>query len=86
MNIVRWVFLGIALFFIVYWAMYLLEITITPSIDVITKIESFKSVVGGLLRSLFFCIAFIGRGYCYFCPLGTVLSGFARIAGQKNIH
>ncbi len=32
---------------------------------------------------MFFWIAFIGRGYCYFCPLGTVLSLFAKIAGQK---
>jgi ferredoxin-type protein NapH len=83
MNILRWVFLGIALFFIAYWALYLLGITITSNIEFITKIESYKYLVGELLMSLFFWIAFIGRGYCYYCPLGTVLSGFARIAGQK---
>jgi len=83
LNILRWVFLGIALFFIAYWAIYLLGITITPNIDIITKIESYKYLVGELLMSLFFWVAFIGRGYCYYCPLGTVLSGFARIAGQK---
>ena len=83
MNILRWVFLGISLFFIAYWVMYLLGITITPNIDIITKIESYKYLIGELLMSLFFWIAFIGRGYCYYCPLGTVLSGFARIAGQK---
>jgi polyferredoxin len=83
MNILRWVFLGIALFFIAYWAMYLLGITVTPNIDTITRIESYKYLVGELLVSLFFWVAFIGRGYCYYCPLGTVLSGFARIAGQK---
>jgi ferredoxin-type protein NapH len=83
MNILRWVFLGVALFFIAYWALYLLGITITSNIDIITKIESYKYLVGELLMSLFFWIAFIGRGYCYYCPLGTVLSGFARIAGQK---
>jgi ferredoxin-type protein NapH len=83
MSIVRWVFLGIALFFIAYWAIYLLGIDISSNIDLITKIESYKYLVGELLISLFFWIAFIGRGYCYYCPLGTVLSGFARIAGQK---
>ncbi len=83
MNILRWVFLGIALFFIAFWAIYLLGITVTPSIDIIPKIESYKYLVGELLLSLFFWIAFIGRGYCYYCPLGTVLSGLARIAGQK---
>jgi ferredoxin-type protein NapH len=83
MNIFRWIFLGIALFFIVYWAIYLLGINITPNIDLVTKLESYKYLVGELLLSLFFWIAFIGRGYCYYCPLGTILSGFARIAGQK---
>jgi len=83
MNILRWVFLGIALFFIAYWAIYLLGVAVTPSIDIITKIESYKYLVGELMLSLFFWIAFIGRGYCHYCPLGTVLSGFARLIGQK---
>jgi len=83
MNIIRWVFLGIALLFIAYWVIYLLGITITPDVNTITKIESYKYLVGELMLSLFFWIAFIGRGYCYYCPLGTVLSGFAKIAGQK---
>ncbi len=82
MNILRLVFLGTELFFVLYWAIYLLGITIAP-IDIITKIESYKYLMGELLLCLFFWVAFIGRGYCYYCPLGTVLSGFARIAGQK---
>jgi ferredoxin-type protein NapH len=53
-NILRWVFLGIALFFIAYWAIYLLGITVTPDIDLITKIESYKYLVDELLMSLFF--------------------------------
>jgi len=83
MIILRWVFLGIALFFIAYWVLYLLGVAVTPNIDIITKLESYKYLVGELMLSLFFWIAFIGRGYCYYCPLGTVLSGFARIAVQK---
>ena len=83
LHILRWIFLGIALLFIVYWISYLLGIVVTPNIDVISKFESYKYLVGELLMTLFFWIAFIGRGYCYYCPLGTVLSGFARLAGQK---
>jgi ferredoxin-type protein NapH len=82
MNILRWAFLGIAIFFVLYWAVYLFGITIAP-IDIITKIESYKYLIGELLLCLFFWVAFLGRGYCYYCPLGTVLSGFAKIAGQK---
>ena len=83
MNIIRWVFLGIALLFIAYWVIFLLGITITPDISTITNLESYKYLVGELLLTLFFWIVFIGRGYCYYCPLGTVLSGVARIGGQK---
>ena len=82
-NILRWVFLGIALVFAAYWVINLLGVVVTPNIDIITKFESYKYLIGELLLSLFFWIAFIGRGYCYYCPLGTVLSGFARLAGQK---
>ena len=82
-NIIRWLFLGIALLFITYWLIHLIGITITPSISTISKLESYKYLVGELLLTLFFWIAFIGRGYCYYCPLGTVLSGVSRIAGQK---
>lgn len=83
MKIFRFVFLGVAIFFVAYWILYLLGVTLTPNIDVITKIESYKYLIGELMLSLFFWVAFIGRGYCYYCPLGTVLSGFGRIAGQK---
>jgi polyferredoxin len=33
--------------------------------------------------AMFFWVAFIGRGYCYYCPLGTVLSGLSRLADQR---
>ncbi|MBE6067196.1 MAG: hypothetical protein E7211_05755 [Clostridium lundense] len=32
---------------------------------------------------MFFWVAFIGRGYCYYCPLGTVLGIIGKAAGQK---
>jgi len=69
MSILRWVFLGIALFFIAYWALYLVGVTITPNIDIITKIESYKYLVGELMMSLFFWIAFIGRGTLEGCTV-----------------
>jgi polyferredoxin len=33
--------------------------------------------------AMFFWIVFTGRGYCYYCPLGTVLGLISKIAGQK---
>ena len=83
LNAVRWIFLSIALFFTLYWIFHLLGIILPGNTDVIAKIESYKYLAGELLMMMFFWIAFVGRGYCYFCPLGTVLSLFARIAGQR---
>jgi len=83
LYILRWLFLAMALFFVSYWVLYLLGIISAGNINIITKIESYKYLAGELLMMMFFWIAFIGRGYCYFCPLGTVLSLFGKIAGQK---
>ncbi|MEA5040469.1 MAG: 4Fe-4S dicluster domain-containing protein [Clostridiaceae bacterium] len=83
LYILRWIFLAVALFFVSCWVLYLLGVTLPASIAVITKIESYKYLAGELLMMMFFWIAFVGRGYCFFCPLGTVLSLVARIAGQK---
>ena len=83
LNILRWIFLSVALFFMFYWIFYLLGIIAPGNTDLITKIESYKYLAGELLTMMFFWIAFVGRGYCYFCPLGTVLSFLAKIAGQK---
>ena len=83
LNILRWVFLAVALFFVSYWILYLLGIIISGNINVIAKMEAYKYLAGELLMMMFFWIAFIGRGYCYFCPLGTVLSLVGKIAGQK---
>ena len=49
----------------------------------ISNIEEYKYLVGELLMAMFFGVAFIGRGYCYYCPLGTVLALLGKIAGQK---
>jgi len=83
LNVFRWIFLAAALFFTFYWILHLLGFILPGNIDVITKIESYKYLSGELLMMMFFWIAFIGRGYCYFCPLGTVLSLISRIAGQQ---
>ncbi|MDZ7837343.1 MAG: hypothetical protein U5N58_05000 [Actinomycetota bacterium] len=49
----------------------------------ISKIEVYKYLGAELLMMMFFWVAFIARGYCYYCPLGTVLALLAKISGQK---
>lgn len=33
--------------------------------------------------TMFFWIAFVGRGYCFYCPLGSMLSLLGKVARQK---
>ena len=83
LYVLRWLFLSAALFFVSYWILYLIGFALPGNINTITKIETYKYLAGELLMMMFFWIAFTGRGYCYFCPLGTSLSLLALIAGQK---
>ena len=83
LNVMRWVFLSMALIFTACWILYLLGFAIFADMGVLAKIETYKYLAGELLMMMFFWIAFTGRGYCYFCPLGTTLSLVSFAAGQK---
>lgn len=84
-SVLRWLFLVLALFFTFYWVFFLLGMPLAGDIQVISKVESYKYLSSELLMAMFFWIAFLGRGYCYYCPLGTVLSLFGKVAGQKIV-
>ena len=84
-KIFRWVFLCFSMFFTIWWILFLSGANVVGNFYVISKIESYKYLSAELLMAMFFWVAFIGRGYCYYCPLGTVLSLLSKIAGQKII-
>ncbi|AHF07008.1 4Fe-4S binding protein [Desulfitobacterium metallireducens] len=84
-SILRWIFLVIALFFTFYWLLLLGGISLPGDIHLMSKIENYKYLSSELLTAMFFWIAFTGRGYCYYCPLGTMLSLLGKVAGQKII-
>ncbi|HKK83352.1 MAG TPA: 4Fe-4S dicluster domain-containing protein [Atribacterota bacterium] len=81
----RWFFLSLALFFTLWWILFLSGVQFFGNFQLISKLETFKYLSAELLMMMFFWIAFIGRGYCYYCPLGTVLSLLSKLAGQKII-
>lgn len=84
-SIFRWVFLSISIFFTLYMIFHLLGLSLIGDIKVITKIENFKYLLGELLMAMSFWVAFIGRGYCYYCPLGTILGLISKFSGQSII-
>ncbi|MEX1308001.1 MAG: 4Fe-4S dicluster domain-containing protein [Eubacteriales bacterium] len=83
LTIARWMFLSLALIFTLFWVLSLLGYTKANVQGALAKTETYIYLSGELLMAMFFWVAFIGRGYCYYCPLGTVLSGLARLGGQR---
>lgn len=81
--ILKWVMLAVALFFSIYWILLLVGVPVKGVHDLISTIENYKYLSAELLMMMSFWIAFTGRGYCYYCPLGTVLGGISKISGQK---
>jgi polyferredoxin len=84
-SVLKWVFFAVALFFTMYWIMLLSGMPLPGNIQVIRKAEEYTYLSGELLAAMFFWVAFIGRGYCYYCPLGTVIGFLGKAAGQRII-
>lgn len=82
-SCLRWIFLSLASFFTLYWILFLLGMPLGKNLELISKLEEYVYLCGELLIAMFFWVAFIGRGYCYYCPLGTVLGFMGKIAGQR---
>lgn len=82
-SILRWIFFSIAAFFTLWWVMFLSGIPMFGNPQIIGKIENYKYLSAELFTAMFFWMAFLGRGYCYYCPLGTLISFIGRISGQQ---
>ncbi|MGM0651898.1 MAG: 4Fe-4S binding protein [Bacillota bacterium] len=81
----KWLLLFLALSFILFWVFYLSGLYISFDPEVITQVEVFKYLGAELLAMMFFWVVLTGRGYCYYCPLGTVLSFVGKLGGQKIV-
>lgn len=79
----KWLMFILAVFFSAYWVLLLFGVPVFEDYNLISKLELFKYLSAELLMMMFFWIVFIGRGYCYYCPLGTLLGFIGRITGQK---
>lgn len=83
LSVLRWIFLSISIFFTLWWILFLLGMHGEGVVKLLSRIENYKYLSTELLMAMFFWVAFLGRGYCYYCPLGTVLAWISKIAGQK---
>ncbi len=74
---------GASILFFAWWTVRLLGFSMPGSAALISRIELVKYLGLELMMAMFFWVAFLGRGYCYICPLGTALSFLSKAAGQK---
>ena len=79
----KWIFFALAVFFTLYWVLHILGVSMPGEPKTWGMVENYKYLTGELLMAMFFWIAFIGRGYCYYCPLGTLLAFVGKAADQK---
>lgn len=83
LAVMRWLFLAMAIGLSAWWLLYLAGAAPAGNPTVIGQFENYKYLSTELLMAMFFWVAFIGRGYCHYCPLGTVAGALSRIAGQR---
>ncbi len=92
----RWIYFGIALLLTGYWASISLNLVhpggVTSgnvfslgTMNAIASVETWKYLGLELLMAMFFWVAFIGRGYCLYCPVGTFFGLISRLVGQKIV-
>lgn len=85
LMILKWILFILAVAFTLYWAILISGVAIFENYELVGKLEVYKYLSAELLMMMFFWIVFVGRGYCYYCPLGTVLGFLGKSIGQKII-
>lgn len=85
LTVLKWTFFALAVLFTLYWIFLLSGVTVFENYELIGRLEIYKYLSAELLMMMFFWVVFIGRGYCYYCPLGTTLALLGKVAGQKIV-
>jgi polyferredoxin len=83
--VMRWSLLVTSVLLTIFWLVILFFDIRFATMSFLETLETYKYLVVELLLAMFFWTVLIGRGYCYFCPLGTVLGWVGRAVGQRII-
>ncbi|MBN2551752.1 MAG: 4Fe-4S ferredoxin [Spirochaetales bacterium] len=83
LMVMRWVLLGFSLVLTFFWLGIIVFDVEPPLMYALETFERYKYLVVELLLAMVFWTVLVGRGYCYYCPVGTVLAWVGRAAGQK---
>ena len=80
--VLRWIFFIVAIFFSGFWLLQVAGFNLPGSLSLFTQIEIYYYLLFHLVAALLLWTFFTGRGYCYYCPLGTVTALLGRAVGQ----
>ncbi len=83
LAVVRTAFIILSFCLTLYWILYKTGVPLQGWMTLVSRAETYKYLIFELLMAMFFWVAFIGRLYCYYCPLGTLLSWIGRLGGQQ---
>ncbi len=75
----------ISLIFTGYWLLLLVGTNLGNQAALFRMLETYKYLGAELLAALLLWVFFTGRGYCYYCPLGTVLALIGKIVNQRIV-
>jgi len=81
----KWIFLIMSIFFTLFWFSSYIFNYGDSILSLMATVEVVKYLSLELLMAMFLWIVLTGRGYCNYCPLGTVLGYVSKIAGQKIV-
>ena len=79
----KWTMLSVSVLITSFWLYAVFFEVNRRAASLIGTIEIAKYLSLELLVAMLLWLVFSGRGYCYYCPMGTVLGWISRLAGQK---
>lgn len=82
-SIFRIIMFCLSLGLSIWWLLYVSGIRLFFDQDFLSQLEVIKYLSLELIAAMAFWVFWGGRGYCYYCPLGTSLSFLARLGRQK---
>lgn len=83
LSILRIVMFALSVTLSIWWLLFISGIHLFVHQDFVAQLELIKYLSLELMAAMTFWVFWGGRGYCYYCPLGTFLSLLARIGRQR---
>ncbi len=83
LSAVRIIMFVLSIALSVWWLLFISGINLFVHQDLIARLEVVKYLSIELLAAMTFWVFWNGRGYCYYCPLGSFLSLLASIGRQR---